>query len=161
MEILLFIFNMKFSLKDLFPAFNCRGMNGFESAIIFLAEESKNTAPILVNLGHLTLKFLLTALILYLCAAALQNIPFLQGFMTGNIGGLIVYILVLGASFFLTFMIPSIRLLHGMDLIKDPKAMIWVDIAFSALALSRTSQLWPMFIEWVERRLSGSGGGEF
>ncbi len=104
------------------------------------------------HLWLVTLKVLALGYALYLIAQLLRSIPFLTDFMNGNIGRMIILVLILGLSIALMWLLPGMRILHELKLIKSAKALVWLDIIFSGLALAQLSFLYPPFFEWVKSR---------
>ena len=105
-----------------------------------------------VDLEGLLLRFVLVSFALYLCGQALINIPLLQRFIERPPGQLIIFLLLLAASFFLLYQVPKLRVLHEIGLIQKKEALIWPDNVFSALALTRLSYLWPGIFDWIDRK---------
>ncbi len=97
-------------------------------------------------------RFMVVALFLYLAGQTLLNIPMLQKFTLRPIGQLVHFLLVLGASAFLSFWLLPLRMLHSVGLIYNPAEYLWPDIALSALALSRMSHFWHYLFRWLDRR---------
>lgn len=105
---------------------------------------------LLGNIGLLALRFLLTAFALYLCGQAVTNIPYAQKFTMQPYGRLVIFILLLVTGSLLVLWIPDLRILHEMGLVRRARSLVWLDIAFSALALVRMSYLIPGLLDWLK-----------
>ena len=120
----------------------------------FLARATPNEI-ILGKIGIFLLKFMITALVLYLIAETIKHIPYFAPYTGKTWGQLIVFILITSLALVLVYYLPNLRILHNIEIIRDQSEKLWLDVIVSGIALSRSIMLWHMLIRWLDRRTSG------
>ncbi|MCB1308197.1 MAG: hypothetical protein KDK30_08470 [Leptospiraceae bacterium] len=99
------------------------------------------------------LRFALVALGLYLAMQAISHIPYLSRYLNATWGQLILFLFLFCLAFLLTFWQPPLRFFHSLGVVDaDSTLLVWLDIVVSALALSRSGQIWHYLFRWLDRR---------